>query len=94
MCCVCKRDREVFKEVVLSGSEREAVTQLTGKEPLDKYVYCKACWELSVDKAQGPQLMKGLLQLQFARGGVRGSEALAEKIRQRMLQKASNKPVS
>jgi len=93
-CCVCERDRDIFKEIVLTDKEAAEVRQLTGKDPLDKYIYCKACWNLAVDKVQGPQLMKGLLQLQFQRNGVRNSEALAERIRQRLVQKASNKPIS
>jgi hypothetical protein len=93
-CCVCNRERETFKEIVLDDKEAAAVRQLTGAAPLDKYIYCKACWALAGDKVQGPQLMKGLLQLQFKRNGVRNGEDLAERIRQHLVRKASDKPVS
>jgi len=94
ICCVCARDRDIAHEIVLDEEERRAVKQLTGAPPLDKYLYCKACWALTGDKIQGSQLLKGLLQLQFRRDGVRGSEALAERIRQHLLRKSTTKPIS
>ena len=93
-CGVCRRDRDAFKEVVLDESERQAVRALTGKDALDRYTYCKACWGLTTDKSQGSQLFKGLLQLQFQRDGVRNGEELAERIRQHLVRKATDKPIS
>lgn len=93
-CCICKRDREPFKVIELSEEERRAVQKLSGQEPLPKYEYCKPCWNIATNKQQGPQLMKGMLQYELQRRGVRDAEEFAKKAQDFLIKKATSKPVS
>jgi hypothetical protein len=93
-CCFCKRSREAFKTVKLSDEEKKFVLRHTGSIPPDEYTYCKACWKVATDRTQGASLVKGLLQVQYQRAGVRNAEAMATRVHDFLIKKAAPKPVS
>jgi hypothetical protein len=93
-CCMCQREREAFKTVKLTDVEKAFVQRHTTGVPPDEYVYCKACWQVATNRIQGPQLMKGLLQIQYQRAGVRNAEALATRVQDFFVKKAASKPIS
>lgn len=93
-CCFCKRQREAFKVVTLSDMEKAFILRQTKVMPPDEYSYCGACWKIATDRNQGASLVKGLLQIQYQRAGVRNAEALATQVHDFLMKKAAPKPVS
>lgn len=88
---MCQREREPFKIVTLNEDEKKFVRQHTGNIPPDTYAYCKACWKIATDKTQATQLVKGMLQIQYERAGVRNAEAMATRIQDFLVRKATQK---
>lgn len=94
VCCVCEKEREPEKVLELTDDEKTMVRLMSGKEAPDSYSYCKPCWLLVSDRVQGPQLLKGLLQVGLKQAGVRNPEQIATKYQEFMLQHGYKKPIS
>jgi len=68
VCCVCKKEREVFQTLTLTDTEKWLVEVGTDQKAPDTTDYCKACWNVCIDRVQGPQLMRGLMTLRKPKG--------------------------
>lgn len=89
-CCVCHRPRTPYKTVVLSEEEKIAFRKVGNTAP-NTLTYCGPCWHMAVDKVQGPQLFRGLLQLRLQSNGLSPSRAeeTAKAVEAEMVRQAS-----
>ena len=87
ICCICNREREAFKVIIVTKEEKEAVKAAVGKD-VESLSYCRPCWGIMEDKVLGSQLFKGLLQLQLQSRGVANAEELTSRIQAQMVKKA------
>jgi hypothetical protein len=93
-CCVCNREREAAKTLILTEEEKEHILRLTLTKAPDSYSYCAACWAVTSNRQQGAQLFKGLMRAGLARAGVRQADQLADRYYRFLLEHSAKKPVS
>lgn len=94
-CCVCARERakESMTRITLTDEERAFVLKFRGVN-VTEYWYCKPCMSILSDKRQGAELIKGALQVQLQARGIRNAEKIAQKVYDKLIEKAAKGPVS
>lgn len=90
-CALCEqtKDEGSCEVLTLTDAEKAAIPNAP-----DQYVYCRPCWKVLNDPANGSALLKGLVQAKLRTIGVSGdrAEAAALDFQKKLLSRSTRRP--
>lgn len=88
-CAVCNRSLEKARchEIRLTPEEIKTSKDMGHASPSPLLYYCKPCWSILTDKAQGASLIRGIMETGLRNMGVIQAEQIATKFHEGLLNK-------